>query len=91
MSGFLIVWILTPPNQIEVKYSHHECKDKSILIERTLKLAKIKKKTNRKNRKNVCCLTKTSKVYCRKFILFLCAFLKVFKLLSMCAKFQVNK
>ena len=44
MSGFLIVWILTPPNQIEVKYSHHECKDKSILIERTLKLAKIKKK-----------------------------------------------
>ena len=50
MSGFLIVWILTPPNQIEVKYSHHECKDKSILIERTLKLTKIKKKKKKKKK-----------------------------------------
>ena len=53
MSGFLIVWILTPPNQIEVKYSHHECKDKSILIERTLKQKKIKKKKKKKKTEKI--------------------------------------
>ena len=58
--------VLTTSNLNEVKYFHNKYKNKSILIEKTLKLAKSRKQW--KNRTEVCNLTKTSKseISCRK-------------------------
>ena len=49
-----------PPNQNKVKYYHNKCSGtKSVLIERTLILAKSRK--TKKNRTKVCNLRKTKK------------------------------
>ena len=37
------VYFKSPPNQNDVKYFHNKCKDKGVLIETTLKLAKSRK------------------------------------------------
>ena len=47
---FLIFWCFqTPPSQNEAKYFHKKCWDKSALIEKTLKLAKIQKAKKKYN------------------------------------------
>ena len=53
--------VLTPSKINEVIYSHNKCWDKSVLVGKTLKLAKRQKAKKKKNRTKICYLTKTNK------------------------------